>query len=36
MVRDEQRHPQFIVQAAINKQGSLRGNYIDGEITDAN
>jgi hypothetical protein len=33
MVRDEQQHPQFIVQTAINKQGILRGNYID-ELTE--
>jgi hypothetical protein len=34
MVRDEQQHPQFIVQMAINKQGILRGNYID-ELTES-
>jgi hypothetical protein len=33
MVRDEHQHPQFIVQLAINKQGVLRGNYID-ELTE--
>ena len=33
MVRDEQQHPQLIVQLAINKQGILRGNYID-ELTE--
>jgi hypothetical protein len=34
MVRDEQQHPQLIVQLAINKQGILRGNYID-ELTES-
>ena len=34
MVRNEQQHPQLIVQLAINKQGILRGNYTD-EITDS-
>ena len=34
MVRNEQQHPQFIVQLAINKQGVLRGNYID-ELTES-
>jgi hypothetical protein len=33
MVRDEHQHPQLIVQLAINKQGLLRGNYID-ELTE--
>jgi hypothetical protein len=33
MVRNEQQHPQLIVQLAISKQGILRGNYTD-EITD--
>jgi hypothetical protein len=33
MVRNEQQHPQLIVQLAINKHGILRGNYTD-EITD--
>ena len=33
MVRNEQQHPQLIVQLAINKQGILRGNYTD-EVTD--
>jgi hypothetical protein len=34
MVRNEQQHPQLIVQLAINKQGILRGNYTD-ELTDS-
>ncbi len=34
MVRDEQQHPQLIVQLAINPQGILRGNYID-ELTES-
>ena len=29
MVRNEQQHPQLILQMAINKQGILRGNYTD-------
>jgi len=33
MVRNEQQHPQLILQLAINKQGILRGNYTD-EVTD--
>ncbi len=33
MVRNEQQHPQLIVQLAINKQGILRGNYTD-EVTE--
>ncbi|MBI2826417.1 MAG: hypothetical protein HYX69_17205 [Planctomycetia bacterium] len=33
MVRNEQQHPQLIVQLAINKEGILRGNYTD-EVTD--
>lgn len=33
MVRNEQQHPQLLVQLAINKQGVLRGNYTD-EVTD--
>jgi hypothetical protein len=33
MVRNEQQHPQLIMQLAINKQGILRGNYTD-ELTD--
>jgi hypothetical protein len=33
MVRNENQHPQLIVQLAINQQGILRGNYTD-EVTD--
>ncbi len=33
MVRNEQQHPQLILQFAINKQGVLRGNYTD-ELSD--
>jgi hypothetical protein len=33
MVRNENQHPQLILQLAINKQGILRGNYTD-ELTD--
>ena len=33
MVRNEQQHPQLIVQLAVNKQGILRGNYTD-ELTE--
>jgi hypothetical protein len=33
MVRNEQQHPQFIVQLAINRQGILRGNYTD-DVSD--
>ena len=29
MVRNEQQHPQLIMQLAINKQGLLRGNFTD-------
>jgi hypothetical protein len=29
MVRDEHQQPRFIVQLAINQQGTLRGNYTD-------
>lgn len=29
MVRNEQQHPQLILQLAMNKQGILRGNYTD-------
>jgi hypothetical protein len=29
MVRNENQHPQLVVQLAINKQGILRGNYTD-------
>ena len=33
LVRNEQQHPHLILQLAINKQGTLRGNYTD-EVTD--
>lgn len=33
MVRNEQQHPQLILQLAVNKQGILRGNYTD-EVTE--
>ncbi|QEG36761.1 hypothetical protein [Bythopirellula goksoeyrii] len=33
MVRNEQQHPQLILQLAINEKGILRGNFTD-EITD--
>jgi hypothetical protein len=33
MVRDERQHPQLIVQLALDKQGVLRGNYVD-ELTE--
>ena len=33
MVRNEQQHPQLIVQLAVNEQGILRGNYTD-EVSD--
>jgi hypothetical protein len=33
MVRNENQHPQLIVQLAINEKGVLRGNYTD-EITE--
>jgi len=33
MVRNENQHPQLIVQMAINEQGILRGNYTD-EVTE--
>lgn len=33
LVRNEQQHPQLILQMAINQQGNLRGNYTD-ETTD--
>jgi len=29
MVRNEQQHPQLILQMAVNKQGMLRGNFTD-------
>jgi hypothetical protein len=34
LVRNEQQHPQLIMQLAINQAGILRGNYTD-EITDS-
>ena len=33
MVRNENQHPQLILQMAVNQQGILRGNYTD-EVTD--
>jgi hypothetical protein len=33
LVRNEEQHPQLILQLAINQQGNLRGNYTD-ETTD--
>jgi hypothetical protein len=33
LVRNEDQHPQLILQLAINQQGNLRGNYTD-ETTD--
>jgi hypothetical protein len=33
MVRNENQHPQLIVQLAVDAQGILRGNYTD-EISD--
>ena len=33
MVRNEQQHPQMILQLAMNQRGNLRGNYTD-ETTD--
>jgi hypothetical protein len=33
MVRNEQQHPQLILQLAMNQRGNLRGNYTD-ETTD--
>jgi hypothetical protein len=33
LVRNEQQHPQLILQMAINRQGILRGNYTD-EVTE--
>ena len=33
MVRNEQQHPQLILQLAVNEQGILRGNYTD-EVTE--
>ena len=34
LVRNEQQHPQLIMQLAVNQQGILRGNYTD-EVTDS-
>lgn len=34
LVRNEQQHPQLIMQLAVNQQGVLRGNYTD-EVTDS-
>jgi hypothetical protein len=34
LVRDENQHPQLIMQLAVNQQGLIRGNYTD-EVTDA-
>ncbi len=33
MVRNENQHPQLILQLAVNEQGILRGNYTD-EVTE--
>ena len=33
LVRDENQHPQLIMQLAVNQRGILRGNYTD-EVTD--
>ena len=33
LVRNEQQHPQLIMQLAVNQQGIVRGNYTD-EVTD--
>jgi hypothetical protein len=33
MVRNEQQHPQLILQLAVNQAGALRGNYTD-EVTE--
>jgi len=33
LVRNEQQHPQLIMQLVVNQQGILRGNYTD-EVTD--
>ncbi len=33
MVRNENQHPQMILQMAVNQQGVLRGNFTD-EVTD--
>src|SRR6185436_18200282 len=34
LVRNEQQHPQLIMQIAVNQQGIIRGNYTD-EVTDS-
>lgn len=34
LVRNEQQHPQLIMQLAVNQNGTLRGNYTD-EVTDS-
>jgi len=34
LVRNEQQHPQLIMQIAVNQQGVVRGNYTD-EVTDS-
>lgn len=34
LVRDENQHPQLIMQLAVNQQGIMRGNYTD-EVTDS-
>ena len=34
LVRNEQQHPQLIMQLAVNQQGIVRGNYTD-EVTDS-
>jgi hypothetical protein len=33
LVRNENQHPQLIMQLAVNQQGLIRGNYTD-EVTD--
>jgi hypothetical protein len=33
LVRNEQQHPQLIMQLAVNQQGLIRGNYTD-EVTN--
>lgn len=35
LVRNEQQHPHFVLQLAVNRQGMLRGNYTD-EVTENN
>ena len=34
MVRNEQQHPQLIMQLAVNKQGVIRGNFTD-EVSES-